>query len=126
MILTPVPATPFTDVVRVLVLEVLATDDTAGDVAVWPVTVEVSVLPESDSEFVIASSTKAVGVTLTHAVPLYCSTLLFANEDMVTGVPVILLTVLAPSVPVTSPVSATVSGVVATPFTVLISWSVPF
>ena len=40
---------------------------------------------------------------------------------MVSGVPESLLTVLAPRLPVTSPVTATVCGVVATPLTVLMS-----
>lgn len=51
MMLTPVPATPFTDVLRVFALDVLLTADTVAEVAATPFTVDVRVLPDSDMVF---------------------------------------------------------------------------
>ena len=114
---------PLTVVLMVLALEVLLTPDTAEDVVATPLTVEVRVLVERDSEFVVAVANTEAGVTLTQLVPLllYCSRLPLASDDMETGVPCIFPTVLAPRSPVTSPAIATVYGVLPTPFMVLIN-----
>ena len=67
---TVLPVTPFTLVLIVFALEVLLTADTADDVAATPLTVDVRVLVDRDSELVVAAPSIEAGVTLTQLVPL--------------------------------------------------------
>jgi hypothetical protein len=119
MIFTPVPVTPLMVVVKVLLVELLATVFTAAAVTATPFTVEVMVLVVLVSVCVVVAGAAFAGA---HAVPFQANVCpLLAAVVVPSGDPFIFDTVVAPRLPVTSPVTLAVNAVAATPFTVLIN-----
>ena len=120
MIGTDAPVMPFTVVVKTLFDDTLETELTMGTaVPVIPLTVVVKLL---GALLVLLTDVDVVIVAGAHAFPFQVSTCpLLAPVVVPNGEPFIFETTDIPRLPVTSPATAAVNGVLAMPLTVLMS-----